>query len=200
MNIYLEKPGIGMTELSSGDEIGVYDGEICVGAAVINAEPERFVILTASYDDQMTTTKDGFDEGNAISLRFWNSETGEEKKIEPVEVIKGSEMAFKRMGTLVLRTEFKVTGDYYLGNAWPNPSKDMTMFTFGLSEPGKVRLEIFDHSGSLVKILVNKELPAGSYEIEWNNSTDLDTRVLPGVYYYRLSVNSFSQTNTLIIQ
>jgi len=199
MNIYIENPE-GVTGLSAGDEIGVYDGDLCVGAVVVNKEAGKFISVTVSFDDPETDVKDGFTEGNDILLRLWDNETAEEKPLEKVEVVKGHGMVFERMGTLVLKRIFEEITDFYLGNAYPNPSYDRTMFTFGLLAPGKVRFEICDLKGNLIKTLINQEMPEGSHEIEWDNCTEINSRVKPGLYYYRLVVNGCVNTYKLIVQ
>jgi hypothetical protein len=198
MNIYIEKPE-GNTLLSPGDEIGVFDGDLCVGSVVINEETGKHISVTVSYDDPETVVKDGFIEGNDILLRLWDSETAEEKSLERVEVVKGHGMMFERMGTVVLKRRFEETTDFYLGNAYPNPSHDRTMFIFGLLASGKVRFEICDLKGNLIKTLINQEMSEGSHEIEWDNFTDNGIRACAGIYFYRLIVEHIVLTGKLII-
>lgn len=198
MNIYIEKPE-GVTGLSSGDEIGVYDGDLCVGSVVVDGEPGKYISVTVSFDDPATVVTDGFIEGNDISLRLWDNETAEEKPLEKIEVVKGHGMVFERMGTVVLKAEFEKTADFFLRNAYPNPSHDRTIFTLGISTPVKVKFEILDFTGTPIKTLINDVLQKGEYEIEWDNCADNGNRAFSGIYFYRLIVDKIVFTEKLII-
>lgn len=199
MNIYIEKPEAGKTRLSIGDEVALYDGDVCVGASVVSELAGRYISIITSFDDPVTMYKDGFDEGNAMSIRLWDAEAGEEIIIDKIEVIKGKGLTFERMGTLVLKAEFERAVESCLGNAYPNPSNDKTTFTFSLAEESYVHFEIFDLKGEKVKILVNQVLPAGNYEIEWDNKTESGNKVKGGAYFYSLRLNHFTNTKQLVV-
>lgn len=68
----------------------------------------------------------------------------------------------------------------------PNPFNPQTTFAFTLDQPGKVALEIFDTRGRKVRTLVQGNVPAGSYEIDWRGRDDGGRRVASGVYLVRL--------------
>jgi hypothetical protein len=53
---------------------------------------------------------------------------------------------------------------------------------------------VFDVSGSEIETLVNQQQPAGNYSVEFNAS-----HLSSGIYYYRMSAGSFSQTRKLIL-
>ena len=53
------------------DEIGVFDGGICVGMIKLNAIITNDLNLVASADDKDTPEIDGFTAGHAISFQFW---------------------------------------------------------------------------------------------------------------------------------
>ena len=60
--------------LDTCDEIGVFDGSICVGAAVYDGT-EPFG-LTAWRDDNQTGVLDGYVPGHEMSFRVWDHTTG----------------------------------------------------------------------------------------------------------------------------
>ena len=62
-------------------------------------------------------------------------------------------------------------------------------FSIQLSNRQFVTLKVYDVLGIEVAILVNDEIPAGSYEVEF----DAD-RLTSGIYFYKLTAGNFVQT------
>jgi hypothetical protein len=200
MNIYLQSPTVNGVGLKAGDEIGVYDGSICVGAMVIDNPDLTYYNIIASLDDPTTNDVDGFTEGNVFDLRLWDSQTGSEGKVKQEEYQKGYSKYFEKLGTSVLKVDFTKESSNVLGDAFPNPSSDKTTFTFQLAGELKARLEIYNIKGDLVKVLVDRQMPGGTHRIEWDNRLANGTSASSGIYFYRLKLNNFSQTKQLVIQ
>jgi uncharacterized protein (TIGR02145 family) len=199
MNIYLDSPTADGTPLRRGDEIGVFDGSICVGAGVVEGTENRYIQVIVSLDDPVTEVKDGFTDGNKLELRLWDIETEMERKTQAMEPAKGYNNLFEKLGTTVLKADFEGLPRSFLGDAYPNPSSERTMFTFQLAGENRVRFEIYDVMGNLVKILVNETIPAGIHEIEWDNQTGLGSKAKAGMYFYKLTLNGLSQVKQLVI-
>ncbi|MEE4312539.1 MAG: FlgD immunoglobulin-like domain containing protein, partial [candidate division KSB1 bacterium] len=76
MTIFCTRADIGGIPIGMGDEIGVYDGELCVGAAVLNG-PTSLVdpiqIICSAKEDGLDN---GFTDGNAITFRMWDVSAG----------------------------------------------------------------------------------------------------------------------------
>ena len=74
MNLYIA--GVNAS-VSIGDEIAVYDGSKCVGAAVVESEISYAspLIITCSQDDG---TGNGFTDGHAITFKLWDSSAASE--------------------------------------------------------------------------------------------------------------------------
>jgi len=71
----------------------------------------------------------------------------------------------------------------------PNPSAGKVSLTFYLSEPAVARVAIFGVSGRLLRVLWNRETPAGFQSISWDGFDGDGRRAPSGVYFYRLEVN-----------
>jgi hypothetical protein len=68
----------------------------------------------------------------------------------------------------------------------PNPFHSGTQIDFELPRAQSVQLAIFDVSGRRVRTLVDRVLPAGTHQVEWDGRGD-DWKSLPsGAYLYRL--------------
>lgn len=59
-------------DLQSGDEIGVFTPSgLCVGATTVGSQTAN-ILLTAWQDDSFTAPRDGYLDGEAITLRVWD--------------------------------------------------------------------------------------------------------------------------------
>jgi hypothetical protein len=70
--------------------------------------------------------------------------------------------------------------------AAPNPFNPRTTIRFDLPGAGPVRLAIYDLAGRLVKVLVEGERPAGSYEAVWVGRDTSGHSAPSGSYLARL--------------
>ena len=111
-------------------------------------------------------------------------------------------------GLMARRLETTVVGDDHLSGErlstdlpthfsldqnYPNPFNPATSISFSLPSKSFVSLKVFDALGREVSILLADELPAGTYERQWNAAA------LPsGVYFYRLQAGSFTETKKLL--
>ena len=88
-------------------------------------------------------------------------------------------------------TEFKLEQNY------PNPFNPATKIEFSIPESvagNTVKLIIYDILGNKVATLVNKELSAGVYTVDFNAS-----RLASGVYFYSLNVNDLHSIKKMVL-
>jgi hypothetical protein len=81
--------------------------------------------------------------------------------------------------------------DYELYQNYPNPFNPSTKIGYNLKERGYVKLMLYDITGSLVSVLVNKEQESGYYEVEFNVGNGLQSvpnNLASGIYLYRIEV------------
>ncbi|MBK8983246.1 MAG: T9SS type A sorting domain-containing protein [Ignavibacteria bacterium] len=83
---------------------------------------------------------------------------------------------------------------YSLSQNYPNPFNPVTNLEFAISDLGIVSLKIFNISGSEIVTLVNEKLSPGSYKYKFDGSN-----YASGVYFYKLTVNNFSETKRMIL-
>jgi hypothetical protein len=100
-------------------------------------------------------------------------------------------------GTKILyptSVESGLNNDPRLSN-YPNPFSSLTTIQLQTPSNAFVSLEVFDQNGRRVATLVNKKLPSGTHEIEFDGS------FLPvGMYFYQLKVGESSTTRKMILQ
>ncbi len=81
---------------------------------------------------------------------------------------------------------------------YPNPFNPITTINYQIPELSFVTLKVYDVLGNEIAILVNKEKPAGSYEVEF--STGLINQTLPsGIYFYQLRAGNFVETKKMVL-
>ncbi|MBP9095132.1 MAG: T9SS type A sorting domain-containing protein [Ignavibacteria bacterium] len=88
----------------------------------------------------------------------------------------------------------EIPSKYNLSQNYPNPFNPSTKINFSLSKAGIVSLKVFDIAGREVSELVNKNLPAGSYEAEFNGA-----ELSSGVYFYTLKSEAFTETKKMVL-
>lgn len=96
------------------------------------------------------------------------------------------------IGLLNLSTE--IPEEFSLSQNYPNPFNPVTNIEFAVPEKSFVKLTLFDITGRVVEVLVNKELSAGIYKTDWNASG-----YSSGVYFYRIESDGFAETKKMIL-
>ncbi|MEK6572111.1 MAG: FlgD immunoglobulin-like domain containing protein, partial [Bacteroidota bacterium] len=64
---------------------------------------------------------------------------------------------------------------------------------------GFVSLKIYNLLGQEVRTLVNTVQPGGVYSTSWDGKNDSGALLGSGIYFYRLLVDSFSDTRKMIV-
>jgi hypothetical protein len=83
---------------------------------------------------------------------------------------------------------------YDLAQNYPNPFNPVTKIIFDLPERAKTTLDVFNVLGQKVATLVDAELAAARYEVEWDGSN-----VASGIYFYRLAADKVVMTKKMML-
>lgn len=76
---------------------------------------------------------------------------------------------------------------------YPNPFNPATTIEYHLSNPSKIRLEVFNMLGQRIRVLVDKQQSEGIHTIQWNGKSETGQQVASGIYIYRLSAYGINQ-------
>ena len=77
---------------------------------------------------------------------------------------------------------------------YPNPFNPSTTIKYRIPKSEVVRIEIFNLLGQKIETLVNKKMPAGSHEVEFNANN------LPsGIYLYQIEVGNFHEVKKMML-
>ena len=86
-----------------------------------------------------------------------------------------------------------------LGGSFPNPARPTTRIGFHLPRDGKIRLEVYDLLGRIVRVLASGIERRGSHVVTWDGRDDNGVPVEPGVYFYRLSMGKQVLVRKMIV-
>ena len=70
--------------------------------------------------------------------------------------------------------------------AFPNPFRSSSAVVFLLAADQRVRVDVFDIAGRLVRRLLDGPLPAGEHQVAWDGLGAGGRSTANGVYFYRL--------------
>ena len=84
--------------------------------------------------------------------------------------------------------------DFSLSQNYPNPFNPATKINFSIPQNEFVSLKIFNAVGEQVAELVNQNLSAGSYSVDFTASA-----LSSGIYFYNIHSKSFIQTKKMIL-
>ncbi len=87
-----------------------------------------------------------------------------------------------------------IPAGYSLGQNYPNPFNPTTNISIKLPSNGKVQITIFDITGKKVADLIDRELAAGEYKVDFNASG-----LTSGVYFYKLTASGFTETKKMML-
>ncbi len=83
---------------------------------------------------------------------------------------------------------------FNLSQNYPNPFNPSTVIEFGLPRAGRVKLEVFNILGQNVLTLIDRHLPAGSHQVEFDA-----TNFPSGIYFYRLNHDEVKLTRKMTL-
>lgn len=93
-----------------------------------------------------------------------------------------------------VRTDGMIPNEFSLKQNYPNPFNPLTVIQFSIPQRTVVTLNVYDELGRLVQTLAEGMRNPGNYK-EYFDAAGLSS----GVYYYRLSAGSFTESRKMVI-
>jgi len=176
--------------LRAGDEIGVFDGKLCVGSATIGAEQllAGSISIPASANDELSETVNGFFAGHSIELQLYRG--GQISVLKPTK-ISGNEL-FEKNESLFATVSFnQITLTDELASptsvkCYPNPFTDQITIEIQSTSSDKLEVNIYDMDGKLVRKLYSGK-PHNLGTLVWNGRNDSGARVVQGTYLIKVN-------------
>lgn len=93
---------------------------------------------------------------------------------------------------------FVISENFFLSEVFPNPSQGGVWIQYGLTTPSSMSLSLYDLSGRLIRILVNRKVEEGMREMFWDGRDQFGNPVPGGLYVLRLESGDFASTRKLV--
>ena len=194
----INEASIDTSMLQAGDEIAMYDGDLCVGAVIVDGEwPLEMNTWEAD------SLNPGFTNGNLITARLWSSQNSLEYETDIIfETGNGNygDGIFSKInisGTSIVSTprdEISLLKKFSLSQNYPNPFNPSTTINYSIPELSFVTLKVYDVLGNEIAALINEEKPVGSYEFKFS-ANDLSS----GIYIYKLIAGSYVESKKMLL-
>ncbi len=88
----------------------------------------------------------------------------------------------------------KSPGNYRLGQNYPNPFNPNTTIEYGITQSGRVKIELFDISGKKIFDIIDEIQTAGNKKVNVNLS-----HLAAGTYFYTLTFNNSKSTKKMLM-
>ncbi len=186
-------------EMTDPDGDGIYTGTLTVNGPSFNSFVYRYGYVSAS-DGSYIHEPAGF--GRFAYRVRYIAMNGPRDFVQPysapTDVWTNQEDKSDQWEPNPLSSDVKKTGEivkhFELEQNYPNPFNPTTTIRFSVPAKELVTLKVFNVLGQEVMTLVNKEMSAGSYKVNFDAS-NLPT----GVYIYKMTAGKFSATKKMIL-
>lgn len=88
----------------------------------------------------------------------------------------------------------EIPSQFEIHQNYPNPFNPVTNIEFDISKTSVVKLIVYDILGKEVAVLVNEELKAGEFSVDWNAIT-----YPSGIYLYKITAGEYSETRKMVL-
>jgi len=207
MNINLVEIPDGFLE--TRDEIGIFDGGLCVGSMVfgnrysvigekskIKNQKSEITNISIPISASDGSGLNGFTEGNPFTLKLWKAQTKREYLLDP-EIIKGTSTFLKYESTFASLAKCDATG---LGNfiladkidikIYPNPTNGEIYISAGSSSLKGSEVQV---ANALGQVILHRIIGSDPDEISISG-------YVRGVYYITITHDHWSKTEKIILR
>jgi hypothetical protein len=172
-----------------GDEIGIFDGDLCVGSAKVTGQNSSFISLIASANDENSELANGFINDNEIILKLYRNGKEYPMSLQFVNSVSGE---FEKNGTIFalanmdINTGIELPGNEFGANIYPNPFNDILSMNINLPKQEELIVEIYDMYSRKIKQLYQGTV-VGTITLQWDGNDAAGNKVADGVYFCRVN-------------
>ena len=109
----------------------------------------------------------------------------------------GNNIIYRRpLSELIIKIQSisqQIPAHFTLEQNFPNPFNPTTTIIFDIQKTSDTKLIVYDALGREIATLVNEELKAGSYQVDWNA-----TGYSSGMYFYKLITDDYVDVKKMI--
>ena len=188
MNIHVVN--LAESGIQPGDEIGVFDGDVCVGAVKIPNQFLMAVSIPVSANDGLEG-KNGFTVGNMVDIRLYRSGVEYQVSFHPLN---SGETVFKKGSSLFAQIGMPTGLLAFEGNmevkCYPNPFSEQITIDIMLAARQNINIKVFDTKGALVRTLFDNEAE-GKMAINWDGRNQAGAKMISGTYFVKVNDSTF---------
>ncbi|MCK4417978.1 MAG: T9SS type A sorting domain-containing protein, partial [Candidatus Latescibacteria bacterium] len=92
-----------------------------------------------------------------------------------------------------------VEESHIVAQSYPNPFNPETQIAYTLSVSEKVRIQIYNVTGQLIRTYDLGYQPAGSYSVHWDGRNENGDPAASGVYLYCIEAGPYEVTNRMVL-
>jgi parallel beta-helix repeat protein len=194
--VKLKSPQESVFNLVPGNEIGLFDGNQCVGAAIYEGGDQ---ILITAWENDESQNLTGFANGNRITARVYRENFVNTTKHNLTSFTGGIPVYGEGNYAKVVLEVIPANEEPFGLDVLPNPFKDLTSVILEIRDENLVKVKVYDNTGRLVKSLADDHLLPDTYRLTWDG-TDLHGKKLnPGVYFIIAETTGNTITKKVII-
>jgi hypothetical protein len=194
--------------IDNGTQSFIFEGYV---QAYPQNPPDQSRIILEFLDSLKTTKIDSFDSGNYSTTSEWVQII--DTSLAPAETrhIRIRLISTRRAGTnndgyydglslvaanitRIKEIRHNLPENLTLFQNYPNPFNPATTIRFDLPKSAEVQLIVYDILGRKVATLLNKKMPPGRYEVEWNAAN-----YTSGLYFYQLQAGNFIEVRKMLL-
>jgi len=82
---------------------------------------------------------------------------------------------------------------FTLEQNYPNPFNPETNIQYTVGQTSHVEIKVYNLMGQLIRTLVDKQQPSGSYSIQWSGHNDAGRLVSSGLYFVKMKAGNFTK-------
>ncbi|HNQ43838.1 MAG TPA: FlgD immunoglobulin-like domain containing protein, partial [Candidatus Cloacimonadota bacterium] len=86
-----------------------------------------------------------------------------------------------------------------LSGNYPNPFNPETTIRFSIKDSGRVRINIYNLKGQMVRSLIDGNLSAGNHYLVWDGKDDRGNNVASGLYLYRMETAGYTASKKMML-
>lgn len=91
-------------------------------------------------------------------------------------------------------TATELPKEFQLYQNYPNPFNPVTSIKFDIPKSSFVKIRIYDVLGKQVADLVNMDMQAGRYEVNWDGTENAS-----GIYFYKIETKDFTKVMKMVL-
>lgn len=179
-------------------EIGVFQGDKCIGAVKTDIVPCQ-ILIYPDYEDPTPLTFQIVYDSKSQPLNYFTYQVYDQIKLAYcdgivvpekdgwylVKLSRNNTNAFAGVGNLVK----------YVIN-YPNPFNPDTNIKFALHDNADVKIAIYNTKGQVVRDFGNNHYNSGIHSVRWDGKDNNNKGVSSGIYFIRININTGQESHT----